>query len=77
MMEETIDSHREEKAISQQTIPLWEASISSQRQELERQQSLEVSSRRPPGKEALDIKKTFTEINAINDPVDFKFTISI
>ena len=65
--EETIDSQREERAVSQQTFPLGVTSTSSQRQELERQHSVEVSSLRPQIKEALDIKKTFTEIKVRND----------
>lgn len=47
MMKETIDNHIEERAVSQQTSPLGETSLSSQRQELEIQHSVEVSSTRP------------------------------
>lgn len=55
--------------MSQQTPPFEETSPSSQRQELERQHSVEVSSTRPQSKQASDIKKTFTEIKVGNDPV--------
>lgn len=61
IVKETIDSQRKERAVSQQTFPLGGTFTSSQRQELERQYGAEVSSLRPPSKEALDIKKTFTK----------------
>ena len=63
-VEETIYSQREERVVSQQTFPLGGTSTSSQRPELERQQSAKVSSLRPPGKDASDINRTFTEIKA-------------
>jgi len=44
-------------------------STSSQRQELERQQSAEVSPFRTLGKDTSDIKKKFIEIKARNDPL--------
>ena len=69
MMKETIDSHREERAVSQETSPMGETSLSSQRQELEKQHSAEVSSTRPQSKHASYIKNTFTEIKSKNDPV--------
>lgn len=62
--EETTDGQRDERVVSQQTFPLGGTSISSQRQELERQHSAEVSSLGPLSKEALDIKKTFTKIKS-------------
>ena len=46
-----------------------DTSGSSRRQELERQHSVEVSSTRPQSKQPSDIKWTFTEIKAKNDPV--------
>ena len=69
IIEETTESLREERAVSQKTPPFGETSPSSQRQELERQHSVEVSSTRPQSKQALEIIKTFTKIKARNDPV--------
>jgi len=46
-----------------------DTSTSSHRQELERQHSVEVSSIRPPSKQTSDVKGTFTEIKARNDPL--------
>ena len=54
---------------SQQTFPVSGTSTSSQKKELERQQSAEVSSFRPPMKDAYDIKKIFIDIKARNDPL--------
>lgn len=52
-----------------ETFPIGGSSTNSQRQELERQKSVEISFFKPPGKEASDIKKTFTKIKARNDPL--------
>jgi len=68
-MEETTDSQRVERVVSHKTSPLGGTSTSSQRQEPERKHSAEISSTRPQNKEALDVKKTFIEIKAKNDPV--------
>jgi len=59
----------EERMESQQTFPTGGTSTSSQRQELRRQKSVEISSSKPPGTNASDIKKTFTEIKDRNDPL--------
>ena len=67
--EETTDSQRKEGKDSHQTFPVGGTSTRSQRQELERQQSAKVSSFRSLGKDTLDIKKTFMEIKARNDPL--------
>jgi len=67
IVEETIDSLRGKRITSQQTSPVIQTSTSSHRQELERQQSVEVSSTRPQSKQASDIKNTFTKIKARND----------
>ena len=69
IIEETTSSLRGERVTSQQTSPVIETSTRSQRQELERQQSVEVSSIRPQNKQASDIKRTFTKIKARNDPL--------
>jgi len=67
--EDTTKSQRKEGADSQHTFPAGGTPSSSQRQELERQQSAKVSSFRPPGNENLDIKKKFEEIKAKNEPL--------
>jgi len=67
--EETTDSQRKEGVDSHQTFPVGGTPYSSQRQELERQQSAEVSSFRPPGKNNPDIKNKFKEIKARNEPL--------
>jgi len=46
-----------------------DTSTSSHRQELERQHSVEVSSTKPQSKQPSDIKWTFIEIKAKNDPM--------
>jgi len=67
--EDTTNSQRKEGKYSHKTFPIGGTSISSQRKDLERQQSTEVSSFRPPGNDTSDIKKTFMEIKARNDPL--------
>lgn len=57
--EDTTESQRKEGADSQHTFPAGGTPSSSQRQELERQQSAEMSSFRPLGNDNLDIKKKF------------------
>jgi len=47
---ETTDIQRKEGVDSHQTFPIGGTPSNSQRQELERQQNIEVSSLRPPGK---------------------------
>ena len=69
IIEETIENLRGERVASQQTSSLVDTSTSSHRQELERQHSVEVSSTRPQRKQASDIKRSFTEIKAKNEPV--------
>jgi len=69
IFEETTEILKGEKIASQQTSPVVETSTSSHRQELERQHSVEVSSTRPPSKQASDIKRMFIEIKARNDPL--------
>ena len=54
---------------SQQTLTISETSTHSQGKDPLRQQSAEVSSFRPPMKEAWDVKKTFMNIKARNDPL--------
>lgn len=68
IIEQTTKSLRGER-VTQQTSPVVDTSSSSQRQELERQHSLEVSSIGPPSKQTSNIKRTLTEIKARNDPL--------
>ena len=68
-IEETIDSLRGERVVSQQTSLVIEASTSSHREEMERKHNVEVSSTKPQSKHASDIKKNFTEIKARNEPL--------
>jgi len=44
-------------------------STNSHRQEMEKQHSVEVSSTRPQSKQGSDIKRTFTNIKAQNEPI--------
>lgn len=69
IIEEKIESLRAERVTNQQTSPMIETSTSSHKQKLERQHSVEVSSTRPPSKQITDIKRTFTDIKARNDPL--------
>lgn len=50
IIEEIIESLRGERETNPQTSPVIDTSTSSDRQELERQHSVEVSSTRPPSK---------------------------
>ena len=68
-IKETTDSLREERVISQDTSPITETSASSHRQEIGRQHSVEFSSARPQSRQGSDIKKTFIEIKAKNEPI--------
>lgn len=54
---------------SQQTCTISGTSTNSQRKELQRQQSAEVSSFKPLVKDARDIKRKFINIKAKNDPL--------
>ena len=69
IIEEIIESPRSEKATRPQTSPVLETSTSSHRQELEKQHSVEISSVRPQSKQGFDIKRTFTDIKAQNEPI--------
>lgn len=66
---EILDSQGEEQLGSQQTGANSGTSSTLQRKELQRQQSAEVSSFKPPLKDAWDIKRTFINIKARNDPL--------
>ena len=68
-VQETPDSQRREELYSQQTFTISGTSTDSQRKELQRQQSAEVSSFKPQVKDAWDIKKTFINIKVKNDPL--------
>lgn len=64
---------KDEGRTEQQTSPMADTSTSSYQQELERQNSVEVSSTRPHSKQQIkqgaDIKRTFTEIKVENEPI--------
>ena len=68
-VEYTTSTMRDQERAEQQKSPLPGTSASSFQQELERQHSVEVSSTRPQSRQSSDIKKTFTDIKARNDPV--------
>ena len=55
--------------VSQDTSLVTETSASSQRQEIGRQHSMEFSSAKQQCKQGSDIKKTFIEIKAKNEPI--------
>ena len=66
---EILDSQDEEQLGSQQTGANSGTSTTLQKKELQRQQSAEVSSFKPPVKDAWDIKRIFINIKARNDPL--------
>ena len=55
-------SNNQEREEGQQTGTVSGASTTSQRKELQKQKSMEISSFKPPVKEAKDIKKIFINI---------------
>ena len=67
-VQEIPDSQREDLD-SQQTGTVSGASTTLQRKELQKQHIVEISSFKPPVKDAGDIKKTFINIKARNDPL--------
>lgn len=69
IFEETTGSLRGERVVHQKTSPVVDTSTLSHQQELKGQHSVEVSSTRPQRKHASDIKRTFTEIKARNNPL--------
>ena len=66
---EIVYSQEEEQLGSQQTGANSGTSTTLQKKELQRQQSAKVSSFKPPVKDAWDIKRTFINIKARNDPL--------
>lgn len=68
-IDEILDSQGLEQLGSQQTETVSEASTTSQRKELQKQQSVEISSFKTPVKDTGEIKKTFINIKAKNDPL--------
>lgn len=69
IFEEIINNQRREGVDSHRTFPTGGTPSSSQRQELERQQSTEVSSFKPLGNENLHFKKKFKEVKVRNEPL--------
>ncbi len=70
LFEETIGSLRKEGGDSLHTFPIGVTPSTSQRQELKRQQSVEVSSFRSSSKKIIDIKGKFKEIKAKNEQLE-------
>jgi len=68
-IQEITGSQREEREVRQDTSPVTETSSSSHRKEIGRQHSVEFSSARQQSKQGSDIKRTFTEIKAKNEPI--------
>ena len=68
-IDEILDSQGQEQLDSQQTGSVSGASTTSQRKELQKQPSIEISSFKTPVKDAGDIKNTFINIKARNDPL--------
>lgn len=68
-IQEITDSPTDERVVSQDTSPVIETTASSHRQEIGRQHSVEFSSARQQSKQGSDIKRKFTEIKAMNEPI--------
>lgn len=69
IIEEIIKSPRSERATNPQTSPVVETSTSTHGQQLGKQHSAEISSTGPQSKQGSDIKRTFMDIKAQNEPV--------